>query len=97
MPAQPIDLATMHFAKKGDAAEYLREMLNRYDRGDKVSAADAKVLQAALERHPEADEKIGCGISHFSVRTSIYGKRCFWVNRTDGTTDDFSYKSCIYG
>ena len=97
MPAKPIDLAAKHFEKKGDAAEYLRSMLNRYDLGDKVGSEDAKVLRAALALHPDAEEKIGCGISHFSVRSAVYGKRCFWVNRLDGTTDDFSYKSCIYG
>jgi hypothetical protein len=38
MPAKPIDLGPMHFAKRGDAVAYLNAML-RYDLGDKVSAA----------------------------------------------------------
>jgi hypothetical protein len=51
---------------------------------------------AALAHHPEAAAKTGCGISHFSVRSADFGTKCFWVNRTDGTTEKFSYLSCIY-
>ncbi len=97
MPAKPISLGPMHFAKKGDAEAYLKAMLDKYDLGDRVSSDDAVVLKAALEQHPEAAEKIGTGITHFSVRTADFGSRCFWANRTDGTTVKFSYKSCIYG
>ena len=94
---KPIDLGSMHFSKKGDAAAYLRDMLYRYDLGDKVGAVDALVLRAALDRHPEASSKVGCGITHFSVRSADYGTRCFWLNRTDGTTEKFSHRECIYG
>ncbi|GAA0761843.1 DUF3223 domain-containing protein [Erythromicrobium ramosum] len=96
MPAKPLDLGTMHFAKRGDAVSYLNDMLHRYDLGDKVSALDAEVLRAALERHPESAAKIGCGITHFSVRTADFGTRCFWVNRPDGSTEKFSHTACIY-
>ena len=97
MPAKPVDLGPMHFAKRGDAVAYLNEMLYRYDLGDKVGPADAEVLRAALNRHPEAAAKVGGGITHFSVRTADFGTRCFWVNRLDGTTDKFSHTACIYG
>lgn len=97
MPAKPVDLESMHFAKRGDAVSYLNEMLHRYDLGDKVSADDAIILRAALDRHPEAEVKVGCGITYFSVRTADYGTRCFWLNRTDGTTERFSHTACIYG
>lgn len=96
MPAKPISLGPMHFARRGDAVAYLKGMLNRYDVGDRVSAADAVILQAALEHHPNAKEKIGCGITHFSVRSADFGSRCFWVNRPDGTTEKFSITSSIY-
>ncbi len=97
MPAKPINFGPLHFAKKGDAEEYLMHMLRRYDVGDKVSADDGIVLNAALALHPDAKVKIGCGIAHFSVRSADFGTKCFWVNRTDGTTDKFSFRSCIYG
>lgn len=97
MPAQPISFGNLHFTKKGDALAFLKAILQKYDVGDKVSAADSVVLRAALAHHPEAVAKIGCGIADFSVRSADYGTKCFWINRTDGTTDNFSIKACVYG
>lgn len=96
MPAKSITLGSLHFAKKADAEDFLTNMLKRYDVGDRVSAADAVVLEAALAKHPHAESKIGCGVTHFSVRTADFGTKCFWVNRSDGTTEKFSFRACIY-
>jgi len=95
-PGHPVNLGPLNFSKKGDAAKYLKSMLKRYEVGDKVNASDAIVLEAALRRHPEASTKIGSGIKSFSVRGADFGSKCFWVNRTDGSTDDFSIGACIY-
>lgn len=97
MSARPISFGSLHFSRKGDAEQYLMDMLHRYDLGDKVSADDSDILKAALALHPGAEAKTGCGISHFSVRTADFGTKCFWLNRTDGTTEKFSFRSCIYG
>ncbi|WP_242519962.1 DCL family protein [Rhodospirillum rubrum] len=86
----------MHFEKKEDAVAYLHKMLHRYDLGDKVSDDDAIILRAALAHHRDAEVKVGCGITYFSVRTADFGTRCFWLNRNDGTTEKFSHKTCIY-
>jgi hypothetical protein len=96
MPAKPITLGPLYFRKRSDAAAHLKAILNKYDVGDRVSADDAEVLQAALALHPDAVVKVGCGIGHFSVRSADFGTKCFWVNRTDGSTQKFSYKSCVY-
>lgn len=97
MPAKPIDLGHLHFDKKGDANAYLKAMLYKYDLGDRVNAEDSVILRAALENHPHAAEKIGVGISNFSVRSADFGTRCFWINRTDESTEKFSIGRCIYG
>lgn len=97
MPAKPISLGSMHFDKKGDAVEYFRKLLQKYDLGDQVNATDSLMLRALLEHHPNSTSKIGCGISSFSVRSADFGSRCFWVNRTDGTTEKFSITGSIYG
>lgn len=97
MPAKPIRLGTISFSKKGDAVAYLKLMLNRYNIGDRVNADDSAILRAVLENHPNSKEKIGCGITYFSVRTADFGSKCFWVNRVDGTTDKFSIAGSIYG
>lgn len=96
MPAKPISLGPIHFDKRGDAVAYLKDMLRRYDLGDRVSAEDSVILRAALENHPNADEKIGSGIASFSVRSADFGTKCFWVNRTDGTTVKFSITGSIH-
>jgi hypothetical protein len=95
MPAKPVTLGPRHFEKKGDARAYLKAMLHKYDVGDKVSADDDAVLRAALALHPDAKTKVGCGITYFSVRSADFGSKCFWANRTDGTTEKFSYKACV--
>jgi hypothetical protein len=92
----PVTLGPMRFEKKGDAVAYLKAMLHRYDVGDRVSAADCVVLEAALARHPEAKAKIGVGVADFSVRSADFGTKCFWVNRTDGTTMKFSHTACVW-
>lgn len=92
---KPVSYGTLHFESQKEAKAYLNAMLNRYDPGDKVSASDAAVLAEALALHPEADEKIGSGIKDFSVRSADFGSKCFWVNRTDGTTAKFSHTACV--
>ena len=97
MPAKPISFGSLYFARKGDAEDYLKDMLHRYDVGDKVSSDDAIVLKAALALHPDAEAKIGSGLSHFSVRSADFGTKCFFINRSDGSAEKFSFRSCIYG
>ena len=87
----------MHFEKKGDAVAYLKDILRRYDLGDRVSSEDSVILHAALEHHPNTVAKIGSGVTSFSVRSADFGTKCFWVNRTDGTTEKFSITGSIRG
>ena len=96
MPAKPVILGTKHFEKRGDAVAYLKEMLYRYDVGDRVNVEDAKILRAALEQHPDSAKKIGCGVTDFSVRSADFGTRCFWLNRMDGSTEKFSITKSIH-
>jgi hypothetical protein len=94
MSAKPVKIGSLSFSKKGQANDYLRDMLYKYDLGDTVTDADAEILTHLLHMHPEAAEKIGPGIKSFSIRTADYGTRCFWVNRIDGTTERFSFRAC---
>lgn len=97
MPAKPVQVGNIHFSSKRDATKFFREMLHRYDLGDKVSSCDGSLLASLLDMHPEAAEKIGAGIQSFSVRSADFGTPCFWVNRTDGTTEKFSFRACLSG
>ena len=93
--AKSVQFGDLAFTKKGDALAFLRTMLNKYSPGDRVTDEDALILAKALQRHPQAIEKIGSGIAHFHVRSAEYRTKCFWVTRTDETTEKFSYKSCV--
>jgi hypothetical protein len=95
MPAKPVTIGSMDFARKGDAIIYFKEMLAKYSPGDRVSENDGEMLKHAIARHPEASEKIGIGIKDFSVRSGGFGTKCFWVNRLDGSTEDFSFRVCL--
>lgn len=95
-----IALETRTFDKAGDATSFFRDMLNRYQIGERVSDADAADLTALLERHDERDDKIGIGIAHFEVRTPPddtpqFSQKCFWIARADGTAIDFSFVHCL--
>lgn len=93
--AQPVEIGEMKFLKKGDALNYLKSLLNSYHPEERVSAVDELFLLEALKNHPEVSEKVGVGIAHFFVRRADYGTKCFWVRRTDGSEERFSYKSCV--
>lgn len=93
--AMALQLGEMRFEKKGDALIEVRRTLQRYSLGQRVLSEDEDLLRALLARHPNAAGKIGVGVDHFMVRSADYGTRCFWVVRTDGTTERFSYKECL--
>jgi hypothetical protein len=81
------------FPTKGAAGNYLRAMLATGE----IPDGEFSVLVALLEKHPEASDKIGSGVARFEVRGAVFGSRCFYVIRTDGTETDFSYRSCLNG
>lgn len=97
--AKPIAIGELKFATQKAALAFAREIRDRYEDGQKIFGSDAAFLEDLLALHPEADQKFGKGISHFSVqRDSVFGTtRHFVVHRKDGTSTDFSFKSCIEG
>ncbi|PBJ83985.1 hypothetical protein CMZ84_05845 [Lysobacteraceae bacterium NML93-0399] len=97
MPAKPLTIGNRDFPRQMDALNFFKEMLGRYRIGERVSPADSADLEALLNRHQDVESKLGCGISHFKVDKDGYAGRCFWVVRTDGTQDDFTYKRCVTG
>jgi len=97
MVSKAVEIATRSFGSQKEATEFFRAMLNRYRPGETVNDEDSLDLAALLERHPEYDRKVGCGVGHFAVMMTEHGSQCFRVVRTDGTGTDFSYPSCITG
>ena len=97
--AKPVTIGERQFPSQKAALAFAREIRDRYGDGDRIAPADAAFLEDLLRLHPEADQKIGKGVASFSVQTDpIFGTtRHFVVHRKDGSSTDFSFKSCIEG
>lgn len=97
MAKKPLEIGGLFFPTKGKATKHFRDILRRHEIGEPIPEPDATQLRWLLDCHPEAKTKIGVGIAHFSVRSALYGTRCFEVVRTNGETTDFSLGICIDG
>ena len=74
-------------------------------RAQKILHGPLRVLQgqeysfvlALLQQHPNADQKIGCGVTRIRVvQAQVWKKNhAFELERMDGTRTDFSYRQCI--
>lgn len=83
------------FATKEAAKVFCREVLARYRNNETINEEDSQFLRDLLERHPEAHQKIGCGVKRFFRAGTGQGTDCFWLERTDGSRTDFSFISCV--
>ena len=71
--------------------------MNRYELNERLKRVDRDAIIELLSRHPEKDQKIGCGVRRIEIRKTEYGSRGFQIIRLDGTETDFSYLRCITG
>uniref|UniRef100_A0A0E0LY97 Uncharacterized protein n=1 Tax=Oryza punctata TaxID=4537 RepID=A0A0E0LY97_ORYPU len=70
----------------------------RYGDGGFLSPEDQKaVVEKVLVHHPRSEDKIGCGVDAIMVdkHPDFRKSRCLFVVRTNGETEDFSYRKCI--
>ena len=87
----------MTFSSKEECWSYMRALRDSLIRGATVEGKAATVLSALLEKHPKYAEKVGCGVSHFKYdeHPEYTGTMCFFIVRTDGTSEDFSFRKCL--
>jgi hypothetical protein len=92
-------IGDLSFGSKKSAKDYFRKILHSYGDGEILSDTDFKCLLALLDNHSEAEEKIGVGVSSFSVAAddTFHTTKHFVVHRLDGTKTDFSFLNCIDG
>lgn len=98
--AKPITIGDDTFPTKKAALEAIRELRDRYPDGVPLGLDDDRFMRSVLALHPEAAQKIGLGISHFTVATeSEFGgrNRHFVVHRVLGPATDFSFMHCLDG
>ena len=94
-----IAIGLKKFTSKKEAKQFARDIVARYADNEVITGADDLFLRDLVALHHKAAQKVGCGISHFTVRVdSEWGKtRHFVIIRTDGEDTDVSWKECIDG
>ena len=96
-PAGPVTLGGKTFSDSSELWNYTKALRDSLDRDATVTGTMLAVLLALLDRHPRAAEKKGSGVDSitFAEHPTYAGTQCFFINRTDGTTEDFSFRKCI--
>lgn len=97
MPSKPITLAGETFSTQDAVRKRIQAILASYQPGSTVNLFDAALLVDLVQRHPHAEQKIGCGVAGFRVEKNpeYPSATCFILVRTDGSTTDFSYRECL--
>jgi Protein of unknown function (DUF3223) len=98
--AKPVTIGIYSFKTKAAAKDFIRDTRDRYPQdGVRIQGSDEVFLHSLLALHPEASDKIGSGISHFTVETDPEFRRTrhFTIHRTDGSSTDFSFNACLDG
>lgn len=85
------------FDSKRALQQRIKGILHGGDVPRKLADSDFLFMRKLLDRHPNANLKVGAGIRSIEVRQNeVYTQtRCFWALRVDGTETDFSYLECI--
>lgn len=99
MPKIPIQIGARHFTTKTEAKSHARDIMARYQEGQRITGLDDLFLRDLVAIHPEAVRKIGGGIDHFTTQLDPVWRnsRHFVIVRSDGSSTDVSFHICIDG
>jgi len=76
--------------------DYIKNnILNVYEDGKDLSNDDFLIMIDVLKEHPSYEDKARGGVIRMWVETTMYGNKCFHLERQDGTKTDFSYLKCF--
>lgn len=92
-----LEIGGLWFPTKSAAIEHYKAILHAYAIGSVVPEPHATEIDWLLDRHPEVEQKRGAGVAGFRVMPGLYGNRCFYIDRVDRSSTDFSYLSCVDG
>ena len=97
--SKPILIGSTTYPSKKAAKDFFRGIRDRYTDGVEIAGLDHSLLLDLVEIHPEAEDKFGVGIKHFTVEIDQeFGTtRHFVIHRIDGTSTDVSFNSAIDG
>lgn len=95
-----LTLGGIVFKTKTAAMERVKRILHESPLNVPLSGEDLRIARSLLELHPNAQQKIGCGVRQIEVRRhNDFGPStpCMYAIREDGTVTDFSYIRCFDG
>lgn len=96
MIAKPQIIANRTFPTKKSLQDEIKRILHQSPLDQKLEGDDYKLIRALLDRHPQAEQKVGCGVrSIFVVKFPPYCSCGFELVRIDGSRTDFSYLQCL--
>lgn len=99
-PARRFVLGGELFPTKTSVLERCKKIRGPYKPGVPrriVDPQEVAFLQDLLKLHPRSEKKRGVGIRGFRVAADSQMGVCFWVDRIDGTSTDFSFNECLSG
>lgn len=91
----PVVVGTENFPTKQALRDRVRGLIGRYSEGMFLTPEDLGFCLELFKFHPEANMKLGSGVSKVEVRIDQYGNKHFQIHRDDGTNDDISWVHCI--
>jgi hypothetical protein len=84
------------YTTKTAAGDAVRKILYGNPIGTELAGEEFDLVRDLLDMHHEAKEKIGVGVAGIRIAPPQKGKYPgFEVVRTDGSTIDFSYRTCL--
>ena len=94
-----LQIGSLKFRSKKEAGEWFGEILRSNPAGAQCKPHGMQDMVELIKRHPNADEKIGCGIERFEIRENpvFKNQKSFYLVRKDGTETDFSFRVCVSG
>lgn len=81
--------------KAKDLEDFCKKVLDEID-GVVPECVECFLVGDILMKHPHWEKKIGDGYDHIEVRRGLYGKKGFFIVRSDGSSIDISYRKAIY-
>lgn len=92
-----VTVGPLTFSGATEACSYFSDLLSHFRPEQDLNEYEFVVLLELLTKgHRDPQKKIGVGVSSFQIRTHpTYGSKCFYICRTDGTSEDFSFRKCV--
>lgn len=100
MNLKSITINNIVFSSKSKLIKHTRELLNSLGEIEiPTTNINYNFFFDLIQRHPDVDEKIGCGIKSFMTKYNLCNKKAIetYIIRTDNTIVNFSWVCCCNG